>query len=348
MPQIPKGGDSPSLPALQDAKSAGFTLARAMAREILTRDKTRLSRPKNSHALAHVSSRAINCIRPTAVAEYVAASVSPNTRRAYASDMRRFRDWGGRVPASDPLIASYIAAHAITHSVGTLSRWLSSISKAHDTQGLANPARSALVKATLRGIKRVHGTAQAQARPLLPDDLAAVFAAMGKSLRDDRDRALLLVGFAGGLRRSELVAINHSDIERSEHGITLHLRRSKTDQLGAGRTVAIAFGKRQRCPVAALDRWLRSSGIDGAIFRRVDRYGNLLDKRLSGEAVSLIVKERVAAAGLDPHKYSGHSLRAGFVTAAALAGIASWQIRRQTGHTSDTMLARYIRTTNRF
>jgi len=229
--------------------------------------------------------------------------------------------------------------------VATLARWLSSISKVHDARGPTNPTRSALVKMTMRGIRRVHGTAQAQARPLLPEDLVAIFPAMGKALKDDRDRALLLIGFAGGLRRSELVAINLADIERSARGIIIHLRRSKTDQLGAGRIIGIAFGKRRRCPVAALDRWLTRSGIiDGPIFRRVDRHGNVLDERLSGEAVSLIVKVRAAAAGLDSRKYSGHSLRAGFVTAAALFGMGSWQIRRQTGHSSDVMLARYIRT----
>jgi integrase len=278
------------------------------------------------------------------VAQYIAESISANTRRAYASDLGRFRKWGGRVPATDRLVASYLAAHAGTHRVATLARWLSSISNVHNARGLKNPARSSLVRMTMRGIKRVHGTAQAQATPLHPDDLDEVLATMSKTLKDDRDRALLLIGFAGGLRRSELVAINLKDIERSARGIIIHLRRSKTDQLGAGRIIGIAFGKRRHCPVAALDRWLARSGIiDGPVFRRVDRHGNVFDEPLSGEAVSLIVKGRAADAGLDPRGYSGHSLRAGFITAASLAGVASWRIRRQTGHSSDATLARYIR-----
>jgi integrase len=146
-----------------------------------------------------------------------------------------------------------------------------------------------------------------------------------------------------------LVAINFKDIEWSARGIIIHLRQSKTDQLGAGRMIGIAFGKRRRCPIAALKRWLGRSGIiDGPIFRRVSRHGNVLDERLSGEAVSLVVKERVAAAGFDARGYSGHSLRAGYVTAAALSGMASWQIRRQTGHSSDAMLARYVRSNDPF
>jgi len=167
---------------------------------------------------------------------------------------------------------------------------------------------------------------------------------LGNGLRDCRNRALLLIGFAGAFRRSELVAINIIDIERAPEGIVITLRRSKTDQGGEGRRVGIPYAHGSVCPVKALDAWLAGSGIDGGpIFRPIDRHGHIGSNALSGEAVALIVKERAEAASLDPALYSGHSLRAGLATSAAIAGVPSWKIRGQTGHASDAMLKRYIR-----
>ena len=178
----------------------------------------------------------------------------------------------------------------------------------------------------------------------MKEDLFAVLAATGETLKDSRDRALLLIGFAGGFRRSELVAINCSDVERVRQGIVVHVRRSKTDQEGVGRKIGIPHGRTRWCPVTALTEWIESAGIDdGPVFRPVDRHGYVDGARLSGEAVSLVIKSRVMAAGLDPVQYSGHSLRAGLATSAAAAGVSSWKIRQQTGHASDAMLARYIR-----
>ena len=135
-----------------------------------------------------------------------------------------------------------------------------------------------------------------------------------------------------------------ADIEHVRQGIVLHLRRSKTDQEGHGQKIGIPHGRTRWCPVAVLDDWLAASAInEGAIFRPVDRHGSIQQARLSGEAVSAVVKERVAAAGLDPTRYSGHSLRAGLATSAAQAGVPAWRIRSQTRHASDAMLARYIR-----
>ena len=135
-----------------------------------------------------------------------------------------------------------------------------------------------------------------------------------------------------------------ADIEHVRQGIVLHLRRSKTDQEGHGQKIGIPHGRTKWCPVAALDAWLTASGIsDGAVFRPVNRHGRIHDTRLSGEAIALVVREWVAAAGLDPAQYSGHSLRAGLATSAAQAGVPTWRIRAQTRHASDAMLARYIR-----
>jgi integrase len=209
---------------------------------------------------------------------------------------------------------------------------------------MANPTSSELVKSVPRGLKRVKGTAQRQAKPLLKEDLILALDATGEGLRDIRDRALLLIGFAGGFRRSELVGLMGGDVERVRQGIILTLRRSKTDQTAEGRKIGIPLARGRWCPVGALEQWLARSGIlDGALFRPIDRHGRIHQRPLSAEAVCLVVKERVRRAGFDPDGYSGHSLRAGLATSAAQVGVPSWKIRQQTGHASEAMLARYIR-----
>jgi integrase len=290
--------------------------------------------------------RAAHCIDfpVTSVETYVQSGIAPATRRAYRADLDHFQAWGGTIPATNDMVAAYIADHATVLKVSTLTRRLAAISIAHGTRGLPNPIGSPLVRATMRGIRRAHGAAQHQAKPLLREDLFAVLAAMRDRLKDLRDRALLLIGFAGGLRRSELTAINVIDFERVREGIVLTIRRSKTDQDGVGRKVGIPFGRTIHCPLTALEGWLSASGIDdGPIFRPVDRHGHVLAGRLSGEAVSLILRNQMAAAGFDPIGYSGHSLRAGFATSATRAGVSTFKIRQQTGHASDTMLSRYVR-----
>jgi integrase len=153
----------------------------------------------------------------------------------------------------------------------------------------------------MRGVRRERGTAQRQATPLLREDLFVVLGAMGDGTKDLRDRALLLLGFAGGLRRSEIVAVACNNIERVREGIILTIRRSKTDQDGVGRKIGIPFGRTIHCPVRALEDWLNAARIeDGPVFRPVDRHGRVSVDRLSGEAVSLVVRDRMAAAGFDP------------------------------------------------
>jgi hypothetical protein len=161
----------------------------------LTSDNQPLSRPTTGGLVVPESSD----LEPSSIVkEYVRDSISDNTKRAYRSDLRHFRDWGGTIPATDVMLADYLAQHAGTLSVATLVRRIASISKAHSAKGLSNPARSELVKSTLRGIKRVNGHPQRRAKPLTKEDLFSVLAVMGDSLKDVRDRALLLVGFAGG------------------------------------------------------------------------------------------------------------------------------------------------------
>lgn len=279
-----------------------------------------------------------------AVAAYVHHSLSDNTHRGYEADLAHFRAWGGTIPTTSEAIAEYMAAYAQTLSMATLDRRVVAISQAHVARGFETPTQSALVRATRRGIKRVEGEAQKQATPLLMDDLKRVVEKIGDDPKGLRDRALLLVGFAGAFRRSELVALDRGDLEFVRQGLVIYVRHSKTDQVYEGRKLGISYGSEDLCPVKALTDWLSILPVSqGPIFRRVDRHGNILDQRLSSEAVSLIVKDRVAAAGFDPDPFSGHSLRAGFATAAAQAGVSTWRIRQQTGHASDAMLARYIR-----
>ena len=287
---------------------------------------------------------AVNCTRTLVeVAAYVAASLTSNTQRAYLSDLAHFDAWGATVPSTPEQVASYLAAHATSLSTATLARRLAAISKAHQARGLPNPVRGELVKATLQGIRRLKGVAQRQAKPLLKEDLFVILDALGADVRGIRDRALLLIGFAGGFRRSELVGLNLGDIEAERRGVILHLRRSKTDQLGHGRKIAVPYGRTRHCPILALEAWLTNVGTDGPLFRPVDRHGRVGQDQLSGNAVSSIVRGRLTAAGIDPTGYSGHSLRAGLATSAAQAGVPTWKIRQQTGHASDAMLSRYVR-----
>lgn len=191
-----------------------------MSADLLTRDNPLLSRVTMADIPGSVTPE-INCATPPSelVAEYVRDSLAANTRRAYLSDLAHFDNWGGRIPCSAGVVAAYLADHAGTLKVSTLVRRLASISKAHSARGFDNPVRSELVKGTLRGIKRSRGVAQQEAKPLLKEDLFLVLAAMNDSLKDARDRALFLIGFAGGFRRSELVAIDCGDIDHVRQGI---------------------------------------------------------------------------------------------------------------------------------
>ena len=275
---------------------------------------------------------------------FISCSLSAGTQRGYGADLAHFRASGRNIPCPPHALAEYLADLAETHAVATIQRRLAAIAKAHRALGHDDPCRAEIVKATMSGIRRTKGMAQREARALQRDDLFAVLERMGERPIDLRDKALLLIGFAGAFRRSELVGFDCGDVEPVGRGIVLHLRRSKTDQTGQGRKIAIPHGRTRWCPVRHLTDWLAHAGIEqGPIFRSIDRHGHISPDRLSGDAVAVIVKRRAEAAGFDPVKFSGHSLRAGLATSAAMAGASSWKIRQQTGHKSDAMLARYIR-----
>ncbi len=283
--------------------------------------------------------------------DYVAAARAQNTWRAYQADWRHFENWCQLrslcpLPATPETLVLYLVALARTHKTSTLQRRLTAIAQAHKAKELEPPTKAAAVVSVWSGIKRVHGTAQQGKAPTLIDDIRAMAAAADAStLLGRRDRALLLVGFAGGFRRSELVGLNVEDVASRGAGMVLTLRRSKTDQEGAGRPVGIPLGSREEtCPVRALAAWTEAAAITaGPLFRPVTRHGKVLPERLSDKAVALVVKRLAKAAGRDPALFAGHSLRAGLATAAAAGGASERKIMEQTGHRSEKMVRRYIR-----
>lgn len=281
---------------------------------------------------------------------YLEAAVAVNTRRAHRSHWADFLAWCdahgcSALPAAPETVAVYLTIQTKSRRVGTLEHRLATIAKAHHAVGLPNPVASELIRLQMRGIRRTHGVAPMQKTPTLVADLRAMVATLPESLRGARDRAILLVGFAGAFRRAELVALDVKDLVFSPEGVTITVRRSKTDQERVGMQKAIHNGRTlATCPVTALHTWLDRAGIsEGPIFRPINRHGHLGATRLSDKAVALIVKRTAAAAGLDPTQYAGHSLRAGLVTQAAANGEEERNIMRQTGHKSLLMVRRYIR-----
>ena len=315
--------------------------------KVLSRDILQLSSltilPPNAEGATAFNKSTATTVCPK-VKGLVTESVAASTRRAHSSDLRHFEAWGGSIPATPETVAEYLAYHEKLLSVATLTRRASTISKAHAALGLTSPCHAQIVRSTLQGLRRRYGVAGRPAQALVLEDLCRVLDTIGNDVKGVRDRALLLMGFAGAFRRSELVGLDVADIQWVKQGIVISLRRSKTDQQGAGRKIGVPHGRSRHCPVAALQRWIGAAAIGGGpIFRAIDRHGHIRSQRLSGEAVSDIVKERVAKIGLDRSYYSGHSLRSGFATSAACAGVSTHKIRAQTGHASDQMLARYIR-----
>jgi len=205
------------------------------------------------------------------------------------------------------------------------------------------------------GIVRRKSTAKDKVAPALTEDVRQMVSVLAITdiasddetarLRGRRDAALLLVGFAAALRRSELAALTVGDVGVDADGLRVRVRRSKSDQEGAGAVLGIHYGSdSQTCPVRALRSWLLESGItQGALFRGITRSGRLLGHALSPRTVARVVKARAEAAGLDPRAYSGHSLRAGFATQAARAGVPERVIMRHTRHKDVMTLREYIR-----
>lgn len=304
-----------------------------------------------------------------AAKEYAKAARAPNTVRAYNSDIEDFSTYcrvelGGAsaLPASAETVTLYITDMATDQPVGrglkisTIGRRLASISAWHKREGFLSPTEDRLVRETMKGIRRKKGSKKKQAAPLTVGVLTRVLkvvrthdqktgALLPASLRD---RALLLMGFAGSFRREEISELRVSDLEFFEgRGLVVEIRASKTDAEGEGAVVGIPYGDHElTCPITAVEWWLQYSGRTGEdyLFCRIDRHGNLKDGGISGDGINELVKKRVANAGLDATRYSGHSLRAGLPTSASeeKVGLEAWM--PHTRHKSVKVAMGYART----
>ena len=280
---------------------------------------------------------------------YVEAARAPSTRRAYLADWRDFTSWCAAesrdaLPASPETVSLYVTSQATRLKPQSLTRRVAAISVAHQSAGLSSPTNALDVRLVLSGIRRIQRSPRRPKKALEVEDVRRIAAALGALLRDVRDRAILLLGFAAGLRRSELVALDVGDLEFTLEGVLLTIRRSKTDQEAKGRVIPIPNGSHAlTCPVSALRAWLAAGEIQsGPVFRTIDRHGNLRPDRLSDKGVARTIKRLCALIGLPPASYAGHSLRSGFATSAARAGASEHAISLVTGHRSVQVLRRYI------
>jgi site-specific recombinase XerD len=284
----------------------------------------------------------------TAAIDLAKAEKAASTRKAYGTDFRIFQAWCDArgvpgLPAAAETVAAYLAAHAATSKASTLGRRVAAIRYAHKLAGLALPTDAEGVKATMRGIRRTFGGARNKKAPAIAAKMQSMVATAPDSLAGLRDRALLLLGFAGAFRRSELVALDVADIAETETGLLVTIRRGKTDQEGIGRTIAIPRGD-VACPVKALRAWLEAAAIDGGpIFRPIDKGGTVRPSRHTDRSVANIVKAYAERAGFDASTFSGHSLRAGFLTSAAGKGASIFKMMDVSRHKSVDTLRGYVR-----
>jgi integrase len=288
------------------------------------------------------------------VAQLREAGKAANTRRAYLSDWARFTNWCDThglcpLPAHPDTVSAYLADQVEIVKVSTLRRHVATIAKAHQVAGLPDPCKTAALADTLAGLRRTHGTPRDEAPGLLAHDLRHTLDTLGDSLSDLRDRAILLVGWCAGLRRSEIANLTWGDLQPDPGGLVLVLRNTKTDKTGTGRAVGLARETVPAlCPVTALATWRDAlgaiAGIDttadhAPLFVQVNRHGTP-GAALSGQAIAQIVQRRTQQAGL-PVRYRGHSLRKGLVQSATLAGVQDSAIMQTTGHRSVVMLRQY-------
>ncbi len=288
------------------------------------------------------------------VRAFASAAKSANTLRAYRQAMRKLSAWCAThgipgFPVPSEIAAAYLTACAQAGmKPSSLNVALAAIRHYHLDAGLDDPTDHPGLRNVLRGIRRTVGTAPEQKQPVTAERMSAMLAHLGTGTRDLRDRALLLLGMAGALRRSELVALDIADLSETAHGLDMRIRRSKGDQEGHGHTIAIPHGESLR-PVQAVRDWIAGAGIaQGPLFRPLTRSGAVRDGRLSAQSVALIVKQRALKAGLDQAAFSGHSLRAGFVTSAADRGADINRIMDQTRHADPRTVWAYIRRSDRY
>lgn len=281
---------------------------------------------------------------------YLEQSKADNTRRAYRADWADFTAWCEKyrrrtLPALPDTVAYYLADRSQELKTSTLQRRLATIAEAHRTAGLEPPTRASQVRLVWAGIRREKGTAQAHKKPTLTKHIRAMVDHLPDNLLGVRDRALLLIGFAGAMRRSELVGLDVTDVAFTEDGLVVAIRKSKTDQAGAGRKIGIPFGAHEStCPVRAVLAWIDDAEIEeGPLFRAVNKHGHVGETRLSDKAVANVVQRSLRGAGKSARGYAAHSLRAGLITQAAMSGVSERAIQDQSGHKSLAVMRRYIR-----
>ena len=299
--------------------------------------------------------------------EYAGQARAANTRRAYASDVRAFANWcaargEASLPTSPAAVLAYLIDYATTLKVATLQRRLAAIREQHSAAGIHLDTSSAAFRDTWRGIKRAHGQPAAKKKPLMTVDLRRAVAILPDTLTGQRDRALILVGFAAALRRSELVGLEVSRrdggtwIEERPDGLVVHLARSKTDQSGEGAEIGVPYGSNmETCPVRSYRAWIDAAQLKGGpAFRPIDRHGRIGAKAVTDRAVARIVQRTVEAAALaeghPPEEarrhaaaYAGHSLRSGLATSAAANDAPGHAIQRQLRHKRFDTTSGYIR-----
>ena len=286
-------------------------------------------------------------------------SKSKNTLRAYKSDFKDFGTFCAKhslasLPSEPKIVSLYLTHLSKNSKISTLRRRLVSISMVHKLKGHYLDIKHPVIVENLMGIKRAKGSIQKGKKPILINDLKLIINVINEQKINDikkiRDKTIILVGFGGGFRRSELISIDHEDLEFVSEGVKITVKKSKTDQFGDGMMKGIPFLTNEKyCPVANLKKWIEISKIkSGAIFRRFAKGSKLTDSRLTDQSIVLLLKEYLNLAGIESQNFAGHSLRSGFATVAADFGADERSIMAMTGHKTTTMVRRYIREANIF
>ena len=287
------------------------------------------------------------------------SSKANNTLRAYKSDFKDFTTFclkhGLNSLPSEPKIISLYLTHLSKNSkISTLRRRLVSISMVHKLKGHYLDIKHPIIVENLMGIRRVKGSIQIGKKPILIKHLKCIINVINeqkiREIKKLRDKSIILIGFGGGFRRTELISINYEDLEFVPEGVKILINRSKTDQFGEGMIKGLPyFTNKNFCPIVNLKKWLEISKItSGPIFRRFSKGSILTDKRLTDQSVVLLIKKYLNLAGIDNKNFAGHSLRSGFATVAADNGADERSIMAMTGHKTTQMVRRYIREANLF
>ena len=288
------------------------------------------------------------------------SSKATNTIRAYKSDFKDFGLFcaqnGFKSLPSEPKVVSLYLTYLSTKDakMSTLKRRLVSIGVIHKIKGHYLDTKHPSIIENIMGIKRRKGSVQKGKKPLLINNLKLLINVIDQQKCEEikklRDRSIILIGFSGGFRRNEIVALNYDDLDFVHEGLKLSIRRSKTDQFGEGMIKALPyFDNSKYCPVISLKNWIDTSKIkSGSLFRRLTKGSRLSDNRLTDQTVALLIKKYLQLAGIESKNYSGHSLRSGFATSAAESGAEERSIMTMTGHKSTEMVRRYIKEANLF